>query len=350
MASWISYLKRDRSVLIYIILFTILLTFLLIFTPYYDKEIYGILSIIISLLVSILTAVIIVYFTFYKNQYFERVEFFKALHNEILKNKGKLEDSFKDDCDELQSKWIKGDYPSWLDKQPQTGNISIFFWRYMYLDAYPILISRGYHIEIEGLKNNNLFTTLGNYYSLSNKFCDDIQVLELNGNVFAGILDKMNHFKIDSISDFVYMYDLKHSFVPINSTRIYQRHECENEIKNIINKMKNEHYKFLPLFSNMISSISLSQSDFINSILRPIHHEKPIYLKIFPSNCLYYTIISSITIIFLIYSLLKVKGKLFTDIMFLTHNYWVWVIGFTIIFIVLAFLWIENTKNDCYSH
>jgi hypothetical protein len=250
-------------------MFTVLLIILLIFFPFYDDKISSILSLVITILVSLLSAVLIVYFTLFKNQFFERRSLLEALYEEIIENKEKLV-TINAECDGLREKWKKGDVPRWLPKQPQTGLRSKFFWRFLSLNIYHILIQRDYHIEIEGFRSSGMFTILGNYYSNSHDFCDELQIFELEGNLYANLIKLMTSLNIDRFQDYVYIYNNGHAFEKTNQPHIYTRKECEDKIDQIIDQMKGKSMRYLSSYNRDYSHIiNNSKESFHQRQLKP---------------------------------------------------------------------------------
>lgn len=340
MTGWIGFLKSDKPTFVYIVLFCLFLLISLIFIPYYDDKIGSILTTFISIIVSIITAVIVVYFTIYKNQFFERKTIISALFDEIKGNKEKLE-RFSDECELLKNEWIKGHHPRWLPKEPQTGNCSTFFWRYLSLNIYPIIISRGYHIEINHFKLE-MFTLLGNYFIISNQFCDKIQLLELKGNAFALILERIIINNGNDISDYRFEYNGLNRFVSTDIPHNYSKNECLHSINAVIDEMNIIKNEFLDEYVKGFSHIYTNSRDrFVESVLNGGNVESSGLWRFFGNNCLYYALISAFLICFTIYSFVKVNQAYLNDLMTFVSNFWYW--GFVTIFTTLVIYFILHS-------
>lgn len=277
MSGWVKILKSDTCVYYTVIVLFILLV-LLIIISFFCVNIGTQISIICSVLGSIITAIIIVYFTIFKNLIIPLKKTFENLHSEIIFNAKKLEE-FPVKCDNLKNEWLEGNPTGftaefgrkWLPKFEAESYNPIsqikYSWRYLKIGFHPKLLDLELLSQIEGLgfKSEN-FKLFWNYQQICHQFCDEIQELESEGNIYCtylGILSSMN-----TDEAILPQYILECNKFKQRGTIKITKSDCIHYIEQIIKKMKdnceifvNNHSKYY----NLVRDVKMN--DFLNSLL-----------------------------------------------------------------------------------
>lgn len=269
MYEWLNLLKRDKIVAYYILVLSGLLIILIIISLFETKYYSNTISIISSILASIISAIIIVYFSYTANIKIKMKPSFYNLYDEIYKNYEKL-NNFINDGEVLKNKWLKGnlnqgyfhpDGHHWLDKEkPEYEDkryaISRYTYRYLTLTAYPEIANRNYLSEIEILGGyQDKLSKIKSYYRECHKFCDKIQDLESEGNIWSDYIGILNRKGINE-SNLPNMKLINNQYWIDGKINI-KKEECNNKIVEIIKSMENCQKKFLKRKIQPIFRISI---------------------------------------------------------------------------------------------
>lgn len=236
------------------------------------------ISIVCSVLGSIITAIIIVYFTIFKNLIIPLKKTFEDLHSEIILNANKL-DQFPIECDDLKNKWLKGNPTGftaefgrkWLPKfEAESYNPSSqikYSWRYLKIGFHPKLLDLELLSQIEGFGyKSEKFKMFWHYQQTCHQFCDEIQELESEGNIYCTYLGILSSMDTDEaiLPQYVLEYN---KFKPRETIKI-TKSDCIHYIEQIIDKMKIRCEVFVETHSKYYNSArDVKMNEFLDSLL-----------------------------------------------------------------------------------
>lgn len=348
MFGWYILLKNHKILYNFTIILSVLVVSLLIFLPYYIKSvIFPYIDIIISISVSILSAIIILFLKDYIDNVYSLKNTFYKLYPEIIKNNDIL-NKFTDDCDILKNEWEKGN-PIFLGESgrkwlPKTKALSFnpcnnikYSWRYLLLHKYTTLTNDEYlnKLEILGFKIDtiNLFWE---YPCMCHDFCDKIQDLESEGNIYSSYIGLLKQEGKDEI--IAPLMELKNNrYISPEITISISNKQCFDKINEIIERMKKNKDEFMVFFNKCYDTTkNTNPENYLYSLLSESDVSKKISLKsshIYCDIIIIFILASIIT--FIVYSILKIQSYVFNGISSLLTYHWYWIVIWIIIFVGL---------------
>jgi hypothetical protein len=348
MVTWLNLLKTDKIVYNYILIFTTILFVLVFFSPFYSGAEGTIIQIIISILVSIVTAILILFFSNYQYVIFKLNTTFQELYDEILDNKKRLEEKFNSDCSTLEIEWKKGirkiggGEGKWLPKLAseygqQNEIISKYYWRYLMLHPYYALTNASILDEIKGFGFDiELISTFWSYPKICHIFCDTIQELESQGNIFSFYIGKCKENGVTEIL-IPEIKLIKNHYVS-DSPKLFKIVECEEEISRIIQQMLKVKSEFMIDFNYFHEFTNHSNKrNFLIDLLKLNNSKDQTKFGFFiTANHSYFAFLLATIIVFALFTIFNIQGLCldYFKNLIIKNWYWgfLWFLLFAIIF------------------
>lgn len=357
MVGWLILLQKDKVIYKYSVFITIFLIFLILFSPYYQGNVGTIIQVLISIFVSILSAVLILYFSNYQKIIVKINNTFLEVYEEIVENYQRLNEKFEEDCKVLENEWIKGIEKigggdgKWLPKrEAEYGRkniiLSRYHWRYLLIKPYKILNDEATLDEIEdlGFDIENIIP-FWNYSKRCHFFCDNIQELESLGNIQSYYIGLCKIVQLEELDvPKIILKDNQYNFTP-DFKKVNIR-ECKEEISQIIREMIKIKTEFLIEFEEYYKTTKdCNKEDFLKKLLKLTKLDSnSIFNKIVTSNDTYYSLFVATIFVFILFSLIEMKNKIFCGVVCYLINYWVYIVIWIALFVTYFVL--KKSRNS----